>query len=136
VSHRPRTAVSSGTVFAVLAALSWGMATVMSKGALEGFAPIFLLVLQLAASVVCLWALVYTKKTPARPIAFRTVARFASLGLLEPGLAYLLDLIGLEHTQASTATLILSTESVMIIALSALLFGERLSPRFRCTWRR
>lgn len=123
-------AVSSGTVFAVLAALCWGMATVMSKSALDHFAPIFLLVLQLAASVVCLWGVVYARGMPTHPIAWRTVARFASLGLLEPGLAYLLDLLGLEHTQASTATLILSTESLMIMALSALLFGERLSVRF------
>jgi len=121
---------STGAILAVLAALSWGMATVMSKGALEAFAPIFLLVVQLAASVVCLWGMILVRKRPSHPIAFRTVARFAALGLLEPGLAYLLDLIGLEHTQASTATLILSTESLMIMALSALLFGERLSVRF------
>jgi len=127
---RPYTTLSSGTVFAVLAALSWGMSTVISKSALSHFAPIFLLVVQLAASVICLWLVIYARKKPTRPIAWRTVARFASLGLLEPGLAYLLDLLGLEYTQASTATLILSTESLMILALSALLFGERLSVRF------
>ena len=127
---RLRAVVSSGTVFAVFAALSWGLATVMSKSALDHFAPTFLLVVQLAASVVCLWGVIYARKKPTCPIAWRTVARFASLGLLEPGLAYLLDLLGLEHTQASTATLILSTESLMIMALSALLFGERLSVRF------
>jgi drug/metabolite transporter (DMT)-like permease len=130
MSKHPRPVVPSGTVLAVLAALSWGMATVMSKGALETFAPVFLLVVQLAASVVCLWVTVYVRKKATQPIAFRTVARFASLGLLEPGLAYLLDLIGLEHTLASTSSLILSTESVMIIGLSALLFGERLNVRF------
>ena len=75
-------AVSRGTLFAVLAALSWGMATVMSKGALAAFAPIFLLVVQLAASVVCLWVTVYARQKPGRPLAFRTVVRFASLGLL------------------------------------------------------
>lgn len=123
-------ALSSGTAFAVLAALCWGMATVMSKGALDYFAPIALLVLQLAASVVCLWGVLLFRPKPMRPIAWRTVARFAWLGLLEPGLAYLLDLLGLEHAQASTATLILSTESLMIMALAALLFGERLSVRF------
>ncbi|NCN70692.1 MAG: DMT family transporter [Rhodoferax sp.] len=121
---------SNGAVLAILAALSWGMATVMSKGALDVFAPIFLLVVQLAASVACLWLLILVRKKPTQPLAWRTVVRFAALGLLEPGLAYLLDLIGLEHTQASTATLILSTESLMIMALSALLFGERLSVRF------
>jgi drug/metabolite transporter (DMT)-like permease len=130
MSPLPRAAASSGTALAVLAALSWGMAIVMSKGALEAFAPIFLLVVQLAASVVCLWVMVYVRKKPSAPISFRTVARFSSLGLLEPGLTYLLGLIGLAQTQASTATLTLSAESVMIIALSALLFGERLSARF------
>lgn len=130
MSKHLRTAVPSGTVLAVLAALSWGAAIVMSKGALDAFPPIFLLVVQLAASVACLWVTVYVRKKATPPIAFRTVARFASLGLLEPGLAYVLELIGLEHTLASTSSLILSTESVMIIGLSALLFGERLSARF------
>jgi drug/metabolite transporter (DMT)-like permease len=106
------------------------MAIVMSKGALDAFDPLFLLVVQLAASVTCLWVTVYIRKKPTQPISFRTVARFASLGLLEPGLAYLLGLIGLVQTQASTATLILGSESVMIIGLSALLFGEQLSARF------
>ena len=105
MSTHPRPVVLSGTVLAVLAALSWGAAIVMSKDALDAFAPISLLVVQLSASVACLWVTVCVRKTATQPIAFRTVAWCASLGLLEPGLAYLLELIGLEHTLASTCSM-------------------------------
>jgi drug/metabolite transporter (DMT)-like permease len=59
-----------------------------------------------------------------------TLVKFASLGLLEPGLTYLLALVGLEHTRASTASLIGSSEAMMIMAFSAMLFAERPTLRF------
>jgi len=58
----------------------------MSKGALTAFAPIFLLVVQLLASVVCLWLLVFFRKGRVQRLPFGTMAKFAALGLLEPGL--------------------------------------------------
>ena len=121
-------AYTTGVTAAALAALCWGSATVMSKGALGGFAPVSLLVLQLTASVVFLWFLVWLRR-PER-LALREIAKFAWLGLLEPGLAYLLGLTGLADTDASGATLIQSSESVMIVAVSAILFRERPSGRF------
>ncbi len=123
-------ALAKGRSFAVLAALCWGTATVMSKGALTAFAPIFLLVVQLLASVVCLWLLVFFRKGRVQRLPFGTMAKFAALGLLEPGLTYLLALLGLEHTRASTASLIGSSEAMMIIGFSALLFAERPTLRF------
>lgn len=119
-----------GQSFAILAALCWGTATVMSKSALAAFAPISLLVVQLFASVVCLWLLVLFRKARVQRLPWVTMVKFASLGLLEPGLTYLLALVGLEHTRASTASLIGSSEAMMIIAFSALLFAERPTLRF------
>lgn len=123
-------APAKGRTFAILAALCWGTATVMSKSALATFAPIFLLVVQLLASVVCLWILVFVRRTRLHRLPLATKLKFALLGLLEPGLTYLLALVGLEHTQASTASLIGSSEAMMIIAFSALLFAVRPTLRF------
>ena len=125
----PGKTFSAGPVLATLAALCWGAATVMSKSALDSFPPIFLLVLQLIASVVFLWVYIVirnvVRNAPMPKLAFADVAKFASLGFLEPGLAYLLGLIGLSVTGASNAVLIQATEAIMIIAVSAVLFRER-----------
>ncbi|WP_321911969.1 DMT family transporter [Burkholderia cepacia] len=118
----------SGVVAAVLAALCWGSATVMSKGALSRFAPVSLLVIQLTASVTVLWGMVWLRRPPT--VSWKDVARFGGLGLLEPGLAYLLGLTGLASTEASGATLIQASESVMIVVASAILFRERPTGRF------
>ena len=121
---------SSGVVLATLAALCWGSATVMSKSVLDSFPPVFLLVIQLIASVVLLWFFILIRRVKTPRHARKDVAKFASLGLLEPGLAYLLGLIGLATTGASNATLIQATEAIMIIAISALLFREKPTLRF------
>lgn len=117
-----------GLLCAVLAALCWGSAAVMTKATLAEFAPVLLLVLQLAASVVCLWFFVWLRRPI--PAKWSDIAKFAWLGLLEPGLAYLLAFIGLTDTEAGGATLIFSSESILIVIVSAMLFRERPTGRF------
>jgi drug/metabolite transporter (DMT)-like permease len=115
-------------VSATLAATCWGLATVMSKGALAQVPPIMLLVIQLASSVVFLWTWLLLRGV--RLAAIRDAFRIAWLGLLEPGLAYVLALIGLADASAANATLIGSSEAIMIAVLSAVLLRERLSMGF------
>lgn len=117
-----------GVAAATLAALCWGTATVMSKAALSDLPPVSLLVLQLAASVVLLWIVVGLRRTPSGSPG--DVLRYAWLGLLEPGLAYLLGLIGLVDVKAGGATLIQSSEAIMIVCASAVLLRERPGGRF------
>lgn len=111
-----------GIIAATLAALCWGTATVMSKVALDGISPVFLLVLQLAISVLVLWIVVWFQRAP--PGTWREIARYAWLGLLEPGLAYLLGLIGLTDMKAGPATLIQSSEAIMIVIVSAVILKK------------
>jgi drug/metabolite transporter (DMT)-like permease len=85
-------------------------------------------VIQLTGSLVFLWTILLARGVRAG--ALRDALRIAWLGLLEPGLAFVLGLVGLAETQAGNATLIASSEAIMIAALSALLFRERLSLRF------
>ncbi|MGR3984351.1 MAG: DMT family transporter [Gammaproteobacteria bacterium] len=123
--NNPRSATSStGALLATMAALCWGGAVVMSKGALGAFPPVFLLVVQLIASVTFLWGYLLLRRAPLPRLAARDLPAIMALGLLEPGLAYLLSLIGLNATDAGSAVLIYASEAVLILALSAVLFGE------------
>jgi drug/metabolite transporter (DMT)-like permease len=112
-----------GMLAAGFAALCWGAATVLSKSALENVSPIALLVLQLLASSVALWAFIILTKRRVPPL--KEIRLIAALGLLEPGAAYLLGLIGLVGIGAGEATLIQASEAIMIIAVTAILFKER-----------
>lgn len=118
----------SGTLFAVLAAACWGSATVMSKAALSQFPPVLLLSVQLSASVCALWLVVLLRGPSWRSL--RGAISLAWLGLLEPGLAYLLGLLGLTETEAGSAVLVQASESIMIALLAAAFLREHLSGRF------
>ncbi len=122
------TANYSGALLAVLAAFCWGIGTVMAKGVLDSFTPVFLLTLQLAASVVFLWLWIFLRRIPPPNIARSLRIKAAALGLLEPWLAFFLGLVGLAVTRASNATLIQATEAIMIIIASAVLF--RVKPTY------
>ena len=117
-----------GIVSAILAALCWGMALVMSKGVLESFPPILLLLIQLASSVAFIWGLVFLKKIEIPEI--RKLRKVSILGLLEPFLTYILVLIGLTYARASDAALLQSLESIFIVMLTALFFKEKISKLF------
>lgn len=89
---------SRGTALALtLAAASWGIGTVVSKRATAEIPPLTLLFIQLAASLIVLGLYMY-----ARRLAFRDPSSspvLGRLGLLNPGLAYALSLLGLGPTQ-------------------------------------
>ncbi|MEZ5810262.1 MAG: DMT family transporter [Rhizobiaceae bacterium] len=111
-----------GVAAATLASLCWGSATVMSKYALDDVSPVALLTLQLAASTACLWLVVWLRQVSVPRLM--ALAPIAILGLLEPGLAYLLGLIALTDVGAGSATLILASEAIMIVIVSAVLFRQ------------
>ena len=125
MTHRNR---ASGLALAGAAALCWGFATVMSKGALAAFPPVPLLCVQLAASAALLWGLVLIRRR--RLASIRGALRLAWLGLLEPGFAYLFGLSGLADMEAGPAAVIQASESIMIILLSACMLRAWPSRRF------
>ena len=112
----------------ILAAAAWGLGTVISKRAVSEIPPLTLLPIQLAASVLVLAILMRWRGVPLRDASVpRGLGR---LGLLNPGLAYALSLIGLAHITASLSVLIWALEPVLILALAAWLLGERVSRGF------
>ncbi|HKY47420.1 MAG TPA: DMT family transporter [Acidimicrobiia bacterium] len=107
------------------ASACWGLGTVLSKSALVHFEPIDLLVVQLGASVAAVaLVLALAQSRPPKPAAMWSVA---GLGVLNPGLAYLLGLTGLTMTSASLATLIWALEPALIVVAARLLLGEHAS---------
>jgi drug/metabolite transporter (DMT)-like permease len=107
----------------VLAVACWGLGTVMSKGVLAYFPPLALMAVQLTASIVCLWTTLGAKRVTI-PLNFSTL-RSASIGLLSPGIADTLSLIGLTMTTASMSTLIWDFQPIVILVLAFLILRER-----------
>ena len=111
----------------VLAATCWGVGTVISKAALAEIPPFTLLPVQLAASLAVLAVLMRRQG-----ISFRTEGSplLGRLGILNPGLAYALGLIGLTFITASLYVLLWALEPLMILFLAAWFLRERITPAF------
>jgi len=111
----------------VLAATCWGVGTVVSKAALEEVPPLTLLPIQLAASLVILMVLMRIQGIPLRAGGSPLLGR---LGLLNPGLAYALSLIGLVSISASLSVLLWALEPLLILVLAAWFLRERITLTF------
>lgn len=110
----------------ILAAASWGTATAISKRAVAEIPPLTLFPIQLAASLVVLAVLMRWRRQPFRdPTASPILGR---LGVLNPGVAYALGLLGLVHISASLAVLLWAAEPLMILLLAGWLLHERVTP--------
>jgi probable blue pigment (indigoidine) exporter len=109
----------------ILAAACWGVGTVVSKAALDSIPPLTLLPIQLAASLAILVVLLRRRGIPLRGGA---PARLGRLGLLNPGVAYALGLIGLTTISASLSVLLWALEPLLILALAVAVLHERVTP--------
>jgi probable blue pigment (indigoidine) exporter len=107
-------------ILLVLAAASWGLGTVISKRAVAELPPLTLLSIQLAASLVTLIVLMRSQglSLTGSPPAL------ARLGILNPGIAYALGLLGLTYISASLAVLLWAFEPLLILLLAAVFLGE------------
>ena len=111
----------------VLAATCWGVGTVISKAALDEVPPLTLLPIQLAVSLVILGVLMRL-----RGISFRSEGSplLGRLGLLNPGAAYALSLLGLATITASLSVLLWALEPLMILFLAGWFLHERITSSF------
>jgi drug/metabolite transporter (DMT)-like permease len=111
----------------ILAAICWGVGTVVSKFALDEIPPLTLLPIQLAASLVVLGVLMRVQRIPLRGGGPPLLGR---LGLLNPGIAYALSLLGLATITASLSVLLWAFEPLLILVLAAWFLHERITPTF------
>lgn len=121
---RLRTPTSSRAAVAALvaAAACWGLGTVVSKQVVDDVAPLTLLPMQLAVSCVFLLLITMARREPFGWTP--PMRRLAALGVLNPGLAYALGLVGLTAITASLYVLLWATEPVVILLLAALVLRE------------
>jgi probable blue pigment (indigoidine) exporter len=107
----------------VAAAACWGTATAISKRAVDEIAPLALLPIELAISVVVL--LVAASVTGDRSLPTLHRRQLAWLGVLNPGVSYALSLAGLARITASASALLWATEPVLILLLAWLVLRQR-----------
>ncbi|MER8825169.1 DMT family transporter [Mesorhizobium sp. M0938] len=108
----------------VLSAACWGLATVMTKGALSVVPPFLMLTMQLSASIAFLWLAVgVTRQTVHLD---KGATRLALSGVLEPGLSYGVGVPGLALTSAAAASVIGATETALVTLFAWLMLKERL----------
>ena len=108
-----------------LAAVCWGLGTVISKAALAEIPPLSLLTIQLGSSVVILALIMRRQGIPLRDDRQRLLGR---LGLLNPGVAYALSLVGLLTITASLSVVLWALEPLVILVLAGVFLGERITP--------
>jgi len=123
----PGKAIAASPAVSIMAAfgavLCWGSGPVMSKWALGFSGPLFLLVVQLSASVLFLLSVVIVLR---KKIALsKGLAKSGLTGVFEPTLGYGLGNIGLTTTSASAATLISTSEMPLVCLIMWGLFRVR-----------
>lgn len=106
------------------AAPCWGLGTVLSKYALGGFEASLLLPFQLTCSVLLLGIFLLARGSSVHGIQHSV--KVAALGVLNPGIAYALGLIGLAQINASLSVIIWATEPVLIVLMAFVFLHERL----------
>lgn len=106
-----------------LAVALWSGSTVAEKVLLGWIPPLTLLAWQLGVSVAALWMVVLVRRIPL-PHGNQWL-RVALPGLLQPGLANLLLLLGLARTSAHGFALLNSCEGLLGVLFAWLLLGER-----------
>ncbi|NLC73186.1 MAG: DMT family transporter [Ruminococcaceae bacterium] len=100
---------------------------------IEKYAPevcgIRLSMIQFAVSgfISCILMLIF--ETPRLSSIMTALPSLLYSGVLSCGLAYTLQVLGQRHTEATVASLLLSTESVFAVLASALLLGEIMKSR-------
>jgi probable blue pigment (indigoidine) exporter len=109
-----------------LAAACWGLGTVVSKRAIEEIPPLTLLPLQLGASLALLSLMMRWRGLPFRDRSASPI--LGRLGILNPGLAYALSLLGLVHITASLSVMLWAVEPLLILFLAAWFLRERIGP--------
>jgi drug/metabolite transporter (DMT)-like permease len=113
--------MSRANVALVLATLSWGLSLTAADAALAELSAADLLLLEtMSGTVVVAAACLWTGRRltgPWRP-AF-------ALGLLEPGIAYVLANVGLVLTSAAVGSMLFALESVFVVVIAWALLRNR-----------
>lgn len=125
IALQPWSKPTIGATLALSSAAFYGIAFVLTKGSLDQIPPTLLITLQSAASVLflSLWIGLDGRRFPNRG----SLLKLGSIGILEPGLSYIITTKGLLLTSVSSATMIGALEPIVTICLACAFLRERLN---------
>lgn len=110
-------------IFGMSACAIWAVANILTKFLLDkGIPPLTLLAGQLLMSTPALWLVVLLGR---RRLAGSHGIKMTLLGIVQPGLAYGLAILGLELTSATLEALLFAAEPLLIVFLAWPFLGER-----------
>ena len=104
----------------VVAAAPWGLAAALSKLALQQLTPLDLFGIEVTVGMVPLAVLATSRGARFTELSPPLLA----LGLLEPGLSYVLFDFGVRHTSAIHSALLLATETPLTVLFAVLFLRE------------
>ncbi len=103
----------------------WGLSFVATKIALENVPTFTLVFVRFSLAALIFISLRRGWKWPN--FTRKDHVKMVLLALFEPGLYFIFETIGLQHTSAAKASLIIATIPVVVLVLSTLMLGERVS---------
>jgi drug/metabolite transporter (DMT)-like permease len=112
----------------VLANLLGGISYPAQKAAVAGLPPATVTLLRNAVAVVALFVCVRLRRAPATRWSKAELGRVLALGSVAFALPMWLGIVGVQRASASNASILILLEPVTIVALAALVLGERVGP--------
>jgi drug/metabolite transporter (DMT)-like permease len=109
-----------------LAVLFWGLSFVATKIALQSFPPFCLIFLRFLTAAIFFTFLLLRTGFPT--ITWKNLKPLLFLAVFQPGLYFTFETIGLQHTSATKASLIIATIPIVVLLLSILFLKERVRP--------
>ena len=106
-----------------LAVLFWGLSFVATKIALQSFPPFCLIFLRFLTAGIFFTFLLLRTGFPA--ITWKNLKPLLFLAVFQPGLYFTFETVGLQHTSATKASLIIATIPIVVLLLSMLFLKER-----------
>jgi drug/metabolite transporter (DMT)-like permease len=103
----------------------WGLSFVATKVALESIPTFTLVFVRFSLAALIFLLLRQGRKWPS--FKRKDQVKMVLLALFEPGLYFIFETIGLQHTSAPKTALIIATIPVVVLVLSAVMLGERAS---------
>lgn len=101
----------------------WGLSFVATKVALESIPTFTLVFVRFSMATLIFLLLRQGRKWPS--FRRKDHVKMVLLALFEPGLYFIFETIGLQHTSAPKTALIIATIPVVVLVLSAVMLGER-----------
>lgn len=116
-------------IFAILAAVCWGLAPVAAKVALHQVSPLFALGVRsaLATAMVTLWLQVSGDHRLARPISGKAAAWLVVEAILATVVGDALYFYALQHGRAVQVGLVMACSPLITVLAASLLLSEPLS---------